>query len=463
MLLTFAFGCAVDQQKEVERYRAVLREGVHDQRSADALAPGQPLTLRDALLLANERNENLGVSGEDYVQALIDKDRAAAAFLPTISLAPTYFIQDPARPTGTGNPPRNKQLDVPVTGSANLFNGFRDVANLRRAADTIEQRRELLLDLQQQLLLDVAGAYYRVLSAERSVQVLENSIRVQDERVRDIRGRHAAGLARPLDVAQIEAQAAATRVSLLQARRDVENGRSFLEFLVAAPVRQSRLVDEYPLDRVPGALEEVLKFAEENRRDLLAARAASLAARQNVEVAVGQYYPSIALDVNYFLSRNSTPTDSEWNALFSANLPIFSAGLIEADVRTAWSQYRQAKLDESRTSRSIENDVRGAHENLTSSDKQIAELRVQRAAAADAFRQAEESYKVGLATNLERVAAQDALLSAELQLATEQYNRKVLYLTLLRASGRSLFDDAPSIAVSRPSTGPATAPSTRPE
>ncbi len=39
-------------------------------------------------------------------------------------------------------------------------------------------------------------------------------------------------------------------------------------------------------------------------------------------------------------------TDDDWNGLISLNLPIFTAGLIHADVREAWSQYRQTVLFE---------------------------------------------------------------------------------------------------------------------
>ena len=106
LIVIVTAGCAVDQKKEVAKYRGVLNEGVGNEQAPD-FQVGQPLSLREALLLANERNENLGLSGEEYVQALIDKDRAAAAFLPTISLTPTYFIQDPSKSTGiNSDPPR---------------------------------------------------------------------------------------------------------------------------------------------------------------------------------------------------------------------------------------------------------------------------------------------------------------------------------------------------------------------
>src|SRR4029453_10159915 len=86
LLVALLSGCAVDQAKEIAKYRAVLDT---DDRAV-AYTPGEPLTLEMAVLLANQHNERLGLRGEQYLQALIDKDRAVANFLPTISLAPTY-------------------------------------------------------------------------------------------------------------------------------------------------------------------------------------------------------------------------------------------------------------------------------------------------------------------------------------------------------------------------------------
>ena len=101
-------------------------------------------------------------------------------------------------PSGTGGG-RNERADVPVVGQMNLFNGFRDVANLRRSAATIGQRRELLLDLQQTVLLDVAQTYYAVLRAERSVDVLNSSLLVQEERLRDARNARRMAYRRELE------------------------------------------------------------------------------------------------------------------------------------------------------------------------------------------------------------------------------------------------------------------------
>jgi len=206
-------GCKVDQKKEVAQYRTLL----------DASSPGRPdydgrrpLTLAEALATANADNERLGISGEDYVQSLINKNRALAGFLPTVSFQPSYTLQQTARVgsanttsavsnpvggggTGTGNGTGSgvvtpvaastsiptfrplthevsQSFQAPVVGGINLFRGGYDIANLKAAEATILQRRELLFDTQEAVLINVAQAYYAVLRAEQSADVLRQTL-----------------------------------------------------------------------------------------------------------------------------------------------------------------------------------------------------------------------------------------------------------------------------------------------
>src|SRR6476646_8150433 len=88
-LMFVAAGC-VNQHKEIAKYRSILNEGLP--ANVPALERGEELTLDRALLLANQDNENLMIRGEDFIQAMNDKDRAFAQFLPTIGVAPNYTI-----------------------------------------------------------------------------------------------------------------------------------------------------------------------------------------------------------------------------------------------------------------------------------------------------------------------------------------------------------------------------------
>ncbi len=281
--------------------------------------------------------------------------------MPTISLVPSYTFRDNHNGGGglvtsgglvSGGSTGNiiHQGDIPVSGNINLFNGFRDAANLGATRYTAEQRKALLLDLQSTLLLQVAQSYYQVLSLQRSVVVLQSSLRVQNERVRDAQTRLKAGISPPLDVAQSQADEAATRVTLVNTQSNERNARTGLGFLLGYHV-DGPLVDELALPAKMLDRAEFLRMAQQSREDLRAAVAARESAKYNVQQAIGQYYPSVSLNLEAFLYREHFSDLARWDGILQASLPIFSGGVIEANVRTAWSLLRQAALAEGLTAR----------------------------------------------------------------------------------------------------------------
>lgn len=421
-------GCVVDQDNEVAIYQRELR------LTPDPVAytPGEPLSLMQAVLLANQNDERLAQQGEAYLRSIIAQRRTVANFLPTVDLVPVYSRREKVS-TGTTN--QDRYFDAPVEGSINLFNGFQDLNRAWREEYVARQRRSELLHEQELLLVDTAAVFFQVLRSESSVRVLESSLVLQDERFRDARGRVDVGLASSLVASQTEAQIAGTRTTLISARADVVQSRSRLALLTAAPVQAASLADDFSPPALP-ALEEMLNAAHASRDDLRAAESAVEAARRDVDVAIGQYYPSVSLNLDVFLYRESVPDTRTWDALLVANLPIFSGGRIEQDVRAAWSGFRTALLARSYLERLIRSQVEQAYIAVQASADRLAQLRVQVAAAQQALTQAEESYKAGLATNLDRIAAQDALLQSQLQLVSEEYDRKLLHLTLLQRAGR---------------------------
>lgn len=417
--------CAVDEVAEVERYRTLLDAGERSAPVDDA----QPLDVLDAMRLANQRNETLDIEGERYLQAVIDQRRAAANFLPTLTLAPSYVFRENVSDLPAG------AFDLPVFLGMEV-SPVSDLATVRAAAAQVEVRRGDLYSVQDALLLDVARIHAQVLAAEKAVEVLSNSLAVQEARVADAQARFESGLIRPLDVRTVESQAAQTGVLLTVARTRVATGRSLLGFLVAEPMSTRPLIDRLVVPDVTLDLDALTEIALERRPERLAAGAAIEFAREVVEAAYGQYYPTISLELVAFLSRQSLPDNLDWTGLVSVSIPLFSAGLIEADVRTALSLLRQARFADSRLARSIRRDVETAVENLEGANRRIRQLEVQVAVATDALAQADGLFTVGLATNLERIDAQDRQLSSELELVQARLDRSVFWLDLLRVTGQ---------------------------
>lgn len=421
-----AAGCAVDEAQEVAAYRSVLDDGL----PIIAIDDGAPLDEIGAMLLAARGNERLSIEGERYLRTLIDRRRAAAALLPTITLAPGYERFDG----------RSGTLDVPLTlGLA--FSPIRDARRIDRAGALAAEARALLLAAQDALLIDVARVHLEVLRHERAVAVLERSLVVQHARIDDARARHEVGLIRLLDVALSEAQAARTAVDLTEAQNRVRTTRSLLALLTGARIdaRPLHAGEDAPLFPVApdaaDALEVLTGIAGDRRPELLAADWAVAAAAEGVTAAFAQYHPRLSVNLSAFLSRESDPTDRDWTAFLSVTLPIFTAGLIEADVRESLSLLRTSVLERSLARREVSRDIEVAIENLRSSRVRAGRIEVQVASARQALELAEALYQTGLATNLERLDAEDRLLAAELALVNAALDQRVFTFDLERAAG----------------------------
>jgi outer membrane protein TolC len=451
-LLLFALLAGCDFHNDPARYRAIL-DGKHP-TTLPAYASQEGITLRRALQLANADNEAIGISGENYIQALAQKMKDAGNFLPTLTLGPTYslsksngggsfsFAGGSSSSTNallasffgsSGKSGISHEFQVPLGTS---FTGsLANVSTYEAAGQTAQQQAMLLLNERETILLQVAQSYYACLKAERQIAVYEQSVDSKAEKVRDQEARLKLGAVRPLDVASSQSDLAATRVSLTQAHADAANARSALARLMGVDRVRGELVDDFETPASVAPLEAWQMLGFNNRQDFIAAAKATESARLKVDGAIREYFPSVTINFNYFLYNDPTSTQV-WTNGVTGNLPIFSALSIEGDVRAAWSLYRQAGLTESQTRRQVLDDVNEGYENLQNAREQVAELQVEVQAARQAADLAEKSYQLGSLSNVDRLTQQDNFLNAQLNLLTEQFSEKSSYLNLLRATGQ---------------------------
>jgi outer membrane protein TolC len=436
LLLLVVPGCTLDQQRDVTAWRTVLEADLPP--PPGDLAPGAPLSLRHALRLASARNETLAMRGEDYVQARIARDRAVATFLPTVALSPTYTRQDETSiGGGMGGLPSfvpEESLDVPASSRLSL-NPLRQLPAVTAATEAAAAGQADLREARARLLADVARTFYAVLIAERRAAVLEESLRTEQARVRDLQANLAAGTAAPLEVSRARASAAQVEGQLIDARGAAARGRTTLALLIGTPAPTGRLTASLAVPDPTPDVDGFLAAAREHRPDLHAAAARTRSAAAGVQAAFGGYFPEVTVDFSYFFERESFPDDVDWRLGLGVDVPIFTAGRVENDIRAAYSHLRQARAGERWLTRQIEEEVRNAWRECVDSHARRRTLRERAAAAAEARRAADTAFASGVATDLDVDQAEDDLREAQLALATEQLAAELRWLLLLRAAG----------------------------
>jgi outer membrane protein len=410
------------------------------------------LTIDDCFSAAWKANERIGRAREDLVRAELLRRTARAAVLPQLSAEGTYYRQNQvdlgasvASSTG-GVAFTDRRREELLSLTQPIFHGLRDVNFFAAAKSGIEAARHGIDDASRLLYGDVAAAFYAVLEAEAQVRTFEETVKVEQERFREVGARRDVGLARKTEVLIIQSQLEQDKSRLTAAVSGRDLARERLAFLVGQPV-ESPLQDSPEVPSAPAAdgepspepdFEALAAVAAVNRSDLLASESRVEAAGRQVKVARGEYYPAVDFDANWILDRRGFSNFSEktdWTAEIKVKLPIFDGGRIATNVASAESSLRLALLSRDELSRSVRLQVRSALLALHSDRAQMGSIETLVASAQESYRLVQEEYRSGLATNLEVITAQNQLLSGHLDLDRQRYQVKLDGIVLKIAQG----------------------------
>ena len=314
--------------------------------------------------------------------------------------------------------------DTTLTVSQPLLRGFgRSVA--RRSLTAAELRREDATRQQslseQQVAVDVAAAYYRVVSQQAFVEVARQSL-VRARRLRDAsEAKLDAGLVSQLDVLRSQQLVSQSEMQLFDSQSAVEDARDQLLFLMGRRSGEPFEVDASvprtsaePID-IPTAT----SIALANRLDLKSRVALRDDAENQIRYSKNQLLPQV--DVNFALTRRETsPTFRDSFSLDGYKFVTFFTVAMPVDRTAQQVEYQSAVIDRERRRREAETLER----QIGDSVKQVVRERdrlIRGVVAAETSVEisrrevdvAQLRYENGLSNNLDVVTAEAGLLQAE--------------------------------------------------
>lgn len=314
--------------------------------------------------------------------------------------------------------------DTTLTLSQPLLRGFgRGVS--RRGLTAAEWRRQdaerAQLLQEQQVAVDVAAAYYRVVSQQAFVDVARQSL-LRARRLRDAsEAKLDAGLVSQLDVLRSQQLVSQSEMQFFDAQSAVEDARDQLTFLIgrretgAFQVNAAiPRVDADPID-VPSAT----AIALANRLDLKSRRAADQEAELQIRYSRNQLLPQV--DVNLALTRRETsPTFRDSFGLDGYRFATFLTIAMPVDRTAQQVEFQAAVIDRDRRRREAETLARQIADNVKQAVRERDRL-LRTVAAAETSVEiskrevevAQLRYETGLSNNLDVVTAEGALLQAE--------------------------------------------------
>ena len=288
---------------------------------------------------------------------------------------------------------------------------------------------------------DVATGYFSLLELDTELDIAKRTLAAREDSLRLIRLRHQGGIATMLDVRQAEELVLQASQTIPETEALIEQTENQISLLLGRnpnPISRGQpLAQQEDLPSVPAGLPSSLL---ERRPDIRAAEENLAAQRAIVSAAKAAYFPRISLTgllgfQSNQLSNLFTGPSGAWSFVPQITQPIFTAGRLKSNVRSAKAQQELALIGYQQV---VQNAFREVADGLIQYRK-VKEIRVQQellvTTLRDRSRLAYLRYEGGVDTLLSALDADRELFSAELDLTQTKRNELVSLVQLYKALG----------------------------
>jgi outer membrane protein len=324
---------------------------------------------------------------------------------------------------------------------------------LKRADLQAAQAEATYAVAQQDLILRATTNYFQVLAAMDNLEFViadREAIAVTLEQATQ---RYEVGLAAETDVYEAQARHDLAVSEQLNAEKLLEDAHEAVRKLTGAmPLNVKVLQPEIPLIMPdPPSPEKWLEVALEQNPSLLAATAATGAARKQIEVQRSGHYPSLDLIAEYQYRDNDfgglgIPIERNDAAIgLQLNIPLYQGGLISSRTRQASHQYTQTREDQLESHREVENQIRDSYSGVVVEISKVKALHQAIMSSEKALDASEAGFEVGTRTIVDVLDSQRELLRARRDHARSRYAYLLNTLRLKQAAGIVVETDLNSI------------------
>lgn len=412
------------------------------------------LTLGEAQARAVGASHRLAAERALGAAAVADVTAAELTDRPMVAIEAAYtrtnHVLEFVVPSPTGGL-RTLYPDVPSNYATRLglrwplYTGGRTEALVRAARSTAGAAAENVRVAQADLRLDVARAFWTLVSADAVVAVLRRGVDRSVAHLSVAKERLAGGLVAPNEVASARAQVARQRMLLIEARNQRDLAGARLARLIGSDV--GRPVEAVSTLAEPGAppspLTRLVDQALDARGERRAIEFRIDAADEQVNAASRSMRPTVVVTGGVDLARpnprifpRADRWEESWDASLHVSWPLWDGGRRAADVERAAHRADAARRQLAEFDSLVALEIREHLLALDSGRAAVAAASDAIAAASEAQRVVTARYEAGVAIQAEVLDAELALLQAELDRTRALTDIRLAEAELERARGR---------------------------
>ena len=249
--------------------------------------------------------------------------------------------------SATQNPADSYSAFLNTSWEIDLWGGLRRATEASRA-DLLSQkegRRGIILII----VTSVASTYVNLCNLDKQLEIARRTAQSRKESHNLFQLRFRGGVISELELSQVKSeyeQALSVIPFLEKVIAQQENALSVLIGRNPGPVFRGKKIDDLVLPAVPSGLPSDLLA---RRPDIRQAEQSLIAANARIGVARSLYFPTISLTGMFGFASTDLSTlfqgpSKVWSWAVPMNVPVFTAGAIGGQVKSAEAQQRQALL-----------------------------------------------------------------------------------------------------------------------
>lgn len=460
-VLTFLFSTAQAQQKDS---LGPSRHEFSVQQAVD-YALKNNVNVKNALLqvkVQEQQNAVFTASAYPHINASIGttyNPAIATTVIPNFISPATYQVLiDQGVKDGNGNPiqmPSNfgmipAQFGTKFSANAGislqqiLFDGQVFVGLLARGA-AVELQQKNAEVTQVSLKANIYKVYYQLSVSKTQIEMLDANIALVEKNLRDTRIIYENGFREKLDVDKETVRLSNLKTEKQKILNQISNGYYALKMLMGMPIADELvLTDNITEQDVKEGVLDASAYSYTDRKEYQQAEISKKLLEYNVRRYKLSQIPTISLSALYaknaqrdkwnFIGKGDWFTVSNIN--LNINIPIFNGLFTKSKIKEA--QLEVLKLNNQMESLKlwIDNDVEAAKNNFRNA---IATMDVQKQnkdLAEKVYQQTKKKYEVGTGTQIEIVAAQTEMKSAQTNYISALYDAIIAKVDYLKATGK---------------------------
>lgn len=316
--------------------------------------------------------------------------------------------------------------NVGVGSSVTIYQGGNINNTIEQNRLNLERNEVQLERYDNQLATQILQSFLTILGNQELLNYQLEVLNTSREQVKQGRVRHKAGSILESDLLLLEAQYYSDSNNVVDTRINIENNLLDLKVLLSMnPTDDLEIVTPNTdnLDDLKESLpseEEAVNLAMEYMPDLRMSDYDIRLAEKSVDMARGNYFPSISANANVGMGVLSFDNDgnSKWygkpteSAGISMSIPLYSRGQTKANVKKSRIALEQAQLDYEQSTLSVRQTVVQAYRNVVSAYNAYKVSQVKEDAYGKSFNAYNIQYQYGTITTVELLQQQNNYLNA---------------------------------------------------